>query len=296
MHRYTLGIGAQKCASTWVHDVLAAHPQIAVPKVKELDFFSYHHDRGHSWYRAQFGPGDVRFENSPSYLHDPRSPSRVSRFNPDARIVLCVRDPVARAYSHHLHEIAKGHIPIRPFTAALADNPDYVEQGFYARHLGRWLDYFPSSAILCLLAEEIAIQPRQQIARLQDHLRLDPLPGGTIASDRRNVSDRPRSDLVRRTLRTGGRLARRLGREETLGRVKALPGVRHMLRWNSIDLRQEVPALTKTETAALGALFAEDTAELARLLGRASLPWQSWHEPAKAQGGDTLHPKASTNS
>ena len=49
-----IGIGAQKCASTWLHRILAEHPDVSVPEVKELDFFSYRYDHGYQWYERCF--------------------------------------------------------------------------------------------------------------------------------------------------------------------------------------------------------------------------------------------------
>ncbi|MEO1276930.1 MAG: sulfotransferase, partial [Pseudomonadota bacterium] len=136
--RYAIGLGGQKCASSWVWEVLARHPDIAATPEKELDFFSYRHDRGTAWYAAQWsGPG-LRLESSPSYLHDPRAPGRLARFAPDARLFVTLRDPVERAYSHHLHEIAKGHIAPMPFAEAIRANSDYLALGIYATALKRW--------------------------------------------------------------------------------------------------------------------------------------------------------------
>lgn len=49
-----IGIGAQKCASSWLYDILADHPEAAVSATKELDFFSYHYERSYAWYERQF--------------------------------------------------------------------------------------------------------------------------------------------------------------------------------------------------------------------------------------------------
>src|SRR5450432_1780443 len=66
-----VGIGAQKCASTWLHSILAEHPEVAVPEVKEVDFFSYRYDYGYQWYERCFRsskPARARGEISPSYF------------------------------------------------------------------------------------------------------------------------------------------------------------------------------------------------------------------------------------
>ncbi len=49
-----IGIGAQKCASTWVYKILQDHPQVGVSTPKELDFFSYYFNYGYQWYLNLF--------------------------------------------------------------------------------------------------------------------------------------------------------------------------------------------------------------------------------------------------
>ncbi|MBV1868486.1 MAG: sulfotransferase, partial [Marinosulfonomonas sp.] len=86
-----IGIGAQKCASSWVHSVLGAHPQIGVSEPKELDFFSYYFDRGYPWYNSHFQDLSefvARCDTSPSYFYDPRAAERVRAYNKDIKICL----------------------------------------------------------------------------------------------------------------------------------------------------------------------------------------------------------------
>lgn len=159
-----IGLGAQKCASTWLHRVLAAHPAVTVPAVKEVDFFSYRFDHGYQWYERQFGAGAASScagEVSPSYFHDPAAPARVKRYCPDVRILLTLRDPVERALSNHRHEVRLGHLVGRDlsFEAGLRNNPMYIEQGLYAKHLENWLACFPLSQIHVVLLEDIEVDP-----------------------------------------------------------------------------------------------------------------------------------------
>ena len=49
-----LGIGAQKCASSWIRNVLHDHPEVFVSHPREVDFFSYHYNRGYTWYERHF--------------------------------------------------------------------------------------------------------------------------------------------------------------------------------------------------------------------------------------------------
>lgn len=277
MRAGAIGIGAQKCMTSWVHALAAAHPEIAASSPKEVDFFSYHFDRGYAWYDRHFPEGGrLGFEASPSYLHDPRAPRRAAAYAPGLKILVMLRDPVERAFSNHLHEVAKGHIPNTSFAEGLANNPAYVEQGLYATHLRRWFDHFPRENILCLLVEEVRADPAAAAATVYRFLGVDPAYRSGVVAERRNESDRARLPLLRRVMRAGGDAARRLGLEEGLIRVKRAPGIAQLLKANSIPLRDEVPPPTPDDLARLRAIFAPEVEALAPLLGRDTMPWRGY--------------------
>ncbi|WP_157966245.1 sulfotransferase [Oceanibium sediminis] len=282
--RYLIGIGAQKCASTWVFDVLSRHPGVAAPARKELDFFSARFDRGYRWYAGQWpASAPCRVENSPSYLAHPAAAGRVAAFAPDARIICTLRDPVERAYSHHLHEVARGHIPPIPFEAALDANPSYLEQGHYARALRPWVDSFPDSARLCLLAEDIRADPFAAWAALLDFAGLPHKPLPLAGRGARNVSDRARSATLRHVLRSGGRALSALRLDGVRDAARNAPGLSHLLRWNALPLRQVIPPPGAALRAHLARGFAADMEQLCTMLGRDSLPWPSWQAVTRAQ-------------
>lgn len=159
-----IGIGAQKCASTWLHRILAEHPEVSVPEKKEINYFSFHYDHGYQWYEAQFKPCDAQTvlgEISPSYFYEPAAPERVYRYLPKIKILLALRDPIQRALSNHRHEIRVGHITGSDLSleAGLLNNPMYVEQGHYATHLKRWLKFFPLNQFHIILMEDIKSDP-----------------------------------------------------------------------------------------------------------------------------------------
>lgn len=274
-----IGIGAQKCASSWVHAALGVHPQIAASDPKEVDFFSYYFDRGYAWYEthfAQAGIQPVRFEASPSYLHDPRTPGRVYAYDPAMKILLMLRDPIERAYSNHLHEVIKGHIGAISFAQGLANNPAYIEQGLYATHLTRWLSVFPRDQILVLLAEEISANPDAAAQRVYAFAGVDATFTSAVLHQRRNESDRARFPVVRQILRSGGTALRKLGLEEPLARVKKSGPVARMMSANSVDIRQEIAPMDAASRAQLHDIFSPEVTALAKLLGRDSLPWKHW--------------------
>jgi hypothetical protein len=258
---------------------MGTHPQIGVSTPKEVDFFSYYFDRGAAWYGRHFDPKpgqSQQFESSPSYFHDPRSPERVFAYNPQMKIIALLRDPVARAASNHLHEVIKGHIGPIPFAEGLKNNPAYVEQGMYHRHLSRWFAVFPRDQILVLLAEEISADPQAAIRAIYDFAGVDPAFRSPIHGERRNESDRARSPALRRGLRAGGDFLRARGLEGALARLKKTGPVARVLSANSVDLRAEVPAMTAADRAGLEAVFAPEMAALPPLIGRDTLPWPTW--------------------
>lgn len=274
-----IGIGAQKCASSWIHAVLAAHPEAAVAREKELDFFSYYYDRGYRWYESLFDdsqPVRLHFENSPSYFHDPRTPERVRAYAPAMKILLLLRDPVERAYSNHLHEVIKGHIPNLSFEEGLANNPSYLDQSRYGTHLARWREVFPAEQLMVMTAETIKADPAGEARRVYEFLGIDPAFTTGLLSERRNESDRARLPWLRSALRASGDRMRRMGLEEQLMRVKKLGPVRKLLEANRVDVRQEVPAMQPDTRKRLTDELGGEMQHLAALIGREPVEWPSW--------------------
>ncbi|MFD2740117.1 sulfotransferase family protein [Sulfitobacter aestuarii] len=293
MTRRVIGIGGQKCASSWLHAIAGSHPQIAVSEPKEVDFFSYYFDRGYRWYEGHFpaAPGRMAlFESSPSYLIDPRAAERAARFDPQMKILALLRDPIARAFSNHMHEIVKGHIAPCTFEEGLRNNPCYLDQGLYARHLRPWFDAFPAASIKVLFAEEIGADPAGTAVEVFDFIGVDPGFRSAILSERRNESDRPRHALLRKSLRGGGDWLRRQGMEPALARIKSQKLVARLLAANSISIKSEIPPMRPETRDMLIEHFAADVAALADLL-QVTPPWEAWKTTVVAR--DRPKPEAS---
>ena len=272
-----IGIGAQKCASSWIHSVAGSHPQVGVSADKELDFFSYFFDRGYRWYESHFDRSDagaLMFESSPSYFHDPRAPARAHAYNPDLKVVLLLRDPVKRAFSNHLHEIIKGHIDPVDFETGMMNNPSYVEQSLYATHLARWREVFLADQMLVLFAEEISADAGASARRLFRFLGVDADFDSAILHERRNESDRARLPWLRGGLRAGGDWMRRRGLESVLAQIKTTAPVSRILKANSVQVGKEIPPMRPQTVEGLRDLFADEMARLRDMLGRDCLPWE----------------------
>jgi Sulfotransferase domain len=275
-----VGIGAQKCATTWIHTNLAPHPNLFVPTSKELDFFSYNYLRGFAWYRHHFAAaaGKVSGEISPSYLVTPEAAERVHAYDPRTLILVTLRDPVERAFSNHVHEVRKGLYPLADtsFETGLAQNPMYLEQSRYGRHLERWFALFDRQQILVLFQEEIAAAPERHLRSIYRFVGVndDWLPPGLRERSHENVGYR--NAAVRDAFRFVGRTGRRLGLHQLVIAAKRSALVGSLYRMNRRDFRNEIGAMRQDTRQRLIEGFADDMRRLARLLGREELPWPSW--------------------
>ncbi|MEM8579874.1 MAG: sulfotransferase domain-containing protein [Pseudomonadota bacterium] len=272
-----IGIGVQKCATSWLHEILHAHRDIFTSEPKEIDFFTANYDRGYEWYRRHFADaaGTVaRGETSPSYFYNPGVPERIHAFDPNIRLLVIFRDPVERAYSNHLHEVRANHITSSEhFEDGLLNNPCYIDQGRYATHLTRWLDTFPTEAILPLIFEEIVSEPESSVRTVYNFLGVD--PAGKFDNSRKssNQSVAYRRPGLQKVMQKGGNALRRSGFGHGLERIKSFPPIKKIMDLNRQNLRHTVPALLPETRKRLEAEFTPEIDALAKMLGRKSLPW-----------------------
>lgn len=173
-------IGAMKAGTSSLHRYLDLHPEIAMSRVKELDFFLEHRSwsRGAEWYADQFDPrASVRGESSPNYTDLPLSEGTAGRMAglvPDARLIYMVRDPIERALSHWIH--ARGLEREDRFAdEALADlDSRYVRRSLYRTQLEPFVERFPREQILVLAQEDLLDRRARTLQELFEILGVDP--------------------------------------------------------------------------------------------------------------------------
>jgi sulfotransferase family protein len=188
-------LGAQKAGTTALYAYLRWHPEITGPSFKEVSFFDRHYAKGEWWYRAHMPVrrGSLVGEASPSYLFHPLAPERVSVMLPGARLIVLLRNPVDRAFSHYQHEVALGREPLSfeealdreeermqgeldrmlrdPSYFSLAWwNYTYVARGRYAEQLERWFAAVPREQLLVLFTEELSADTAATYRRVLDFL------------------------------------------------------------------------------------------------------------------------------
>jgi hypothetical protein len=196
-------IGTHRGGTESMHTYLDRHPCVApkfprVQHVKGVRYFDEHFAEGDAWYRSHFATGVYRAglgrvrgarvltgEASSYYLFHPTAAARAARLVPDARIVVLLRDPVERAYSHFKRLRRDGKEPLATFEDALAAEDErlegeeerilhddryyspahehfsYTRQGIYADALGRWLEHFPRDRVHVEASERFLREPQR---------------------------------------------------------------------------------------------------------------------------------------
>src|SRR4051812_39422003 len=156
-------IGGLKCGTTSLHHYLNLHPQIAMSRPKELNFFvaELNWELGPEWYASHFErSASVRGETSPHYTNLPRFTGVAERMRAvlggEARVVYMVRDPIDRMLSHYLHNVGGGY-ESRPLATALSDPESaYVARSRYAMQVEPYLEAFGAERVRIVLREDLA--------------------------------------------------------------------------------------------------------------------------------------------
>lgn len=274
-----IGIGAQKCASTWLFEILRCHPEVVLSEPKELDFFSYRFHYGLQWYGHHFPASTVARavgEISPSYFHEPAVPERVRQVLPEARILLSLRDPVQRAISNHKHEVRLGHFSggDLSFEAGLRNNASYVEQGLYATHLSRWLQWFPKAQLLVVIYDEIVADPMAVARQVYHFIGVDPEHSPAALHQRANPSYINRYPVLDHWRRLSKESLHRMGLD-SVWRLATASGLKRAYeRINRQASEDAIPPVDPETLQSLRAGFASEVARLEELLGRELPDWR----------------------
>lgn len=259
-------IGAMRSGTSSLARWLRGHPQIFLAVPKELHYFDREHARGVGWYRARFaGVTDETAvgEATPSYLYRADAIGRMAALVPEARILVMLREPVARAYSHYWLERERGREP-RSFAAAVADERRrvseepgglaYLARGRYLPQLERLGGHYPRSSVHVMLFDDLAEQPAETVAAACRFLGVDDAFTPTELGQAVNASVTFRSLRVRHL-------------------AKELPGPLRRVADRLNTRRFAYPPLDPGLASELRASLFEDNRALARWLGRDLSAW-----------------------
>lgn len=217
-------IGYHKCGTTSFYDYLCQHHNIGHASRKEIHYFDLAYWRGSGWYRTYFPTiftkrkiekrTKHRFitgEASPLYVIHPFVPARIYELVPKVKIIILLRNPVDRAYSHYQHAyladqesatfeetITEDDNRWNIFSKQLSNDEihdydvkyiktPYVSFGKYIEHIKSWYETFPKEQILVLKLEDLENNLHNTLKRTFQFLDL---PNFTIQdTDKKNVRE-----------------------------------------------------------------------------------------------------------
>ncbi|PAV26088.1 hypothetical protein CF392_07605 [Tamilnaduibacter salinus] len=214
-------VGPGKTASTWIYKVLKEHPQFSLPSGKDIYFFDQFFERGENWYHDQFTGCDfdkLVGEFSHDYLISSTALGRIREYNPDARIIVCLRNPYDRLQSgiRFLQRNGYGYAPVERLVQR---HPELIEGGLYAKNLARLYAFFPKERVLLLFFEELKFQPSAFIQRLYDFFCVE-WHSPDVLQQKVNVASQPRSRVLALTVKKAALVARNMGLGRLVGRIK----------------------------------------------------------------------------
>jgi hypothetical protein len=189
--------GAQKGGTSALDHYLREHAELCLPQEKELHFFDTDHcfaaePVDYAPYRACFNPGPghrLLGEATPAYLYWPTAAERIARYNPAMRLIVVLRNPVTRAFSHWNMSRRTGREPL-PFRQALeaeaqrlralplevAKSFTYIDRGFYTQQLQRLWRYFPREQTIVFKSEELLTEHSAVLTKVAGFLGIAPFP------------------------------------------------------------------------------------------------------------------------
>ncbi|WOJ97789.1 sulfotransferase [Congregibacter brevis] len=292
-------IGAQKCATTTLFELLRQHPGISMPLEKEVPFFTHENCGADDWpaFATQYydgADGKLWGKASPQYMADEPVPARIAALMPNTKLIAVLRDPIDRSRSHFRMAVRR-NTETRSFDEAMNDRltPEaliagrgglapshsegyesesdfYLVWSEYGRILANYREHFAKDQLLVLFTTELEDEPDMVFERV---LRFLQLPGdfqpkglGEVMHAGGGGSKIPHGLRVwlRERSIVGGLW--NLVPPQQQGRIRFL-----YERWNSQKQKDPLPLEPATE-AALRAHFAKDI-ELLESLGVTPPHW-----------------------
>jgi hypothetical protein len=202
-------LGPPKCGTTSLYTYLEQHPGFCMSKPKEPIFFEAEFRRGEAYYFNRYfshwKSERIVIDARVLHLYLPFIPQRLFGYNPRARLIAVLRNPVERAISHWWHSYSRGFETL-PLKAAIAEDLKRIEAGYcmttpaeqelyervvrrerrmfrfildagyYYDQISRFLRCFPREQLHVMMFDDLARDPRSAVADTLKFLGTDPEP------------------------------------------------------------------------------------------------------------------------
>jgi len=194
-------IGAQRAGTTSLYNYITQHPNVAKASSKEIHFFDNNYDKGIDWYLNHFPLSTINSdmvtgEATPYYIFHPLARKRIQETIPEVKLIVLLRNPVDRAFSHYNHTRRQGNetltfeeairlelltLPVEKKKvqqgnySAIHQKLSYLERGIYVDQLKKWFDVFPKKQFLILKSEDFFSNPLKILNEIFQFLNIPKL-------------------------------------------------------------------------------------------------------------------------
>lgn len=250
-----------------------------MPEEKEVNFFTHNFEEGLDWYEAYFADAkDVKSvgEASPIYMWDERTPERMARTVPEARLIFILRNPIRRAWSNYWFNVSRGaqnaNIPFSQAVREEKGHRNYVTKGFYHQQITRFLEHWPQERIHIVLQDDLLKQPGETVKQCYDFLGVDAQFTPDL-DQKHNVTALPRNRLVFAAFNLWVPLRSLLSKITPPGVRRVIGAPRTWIR-NRLFSSAPPPTMDAKDKAYLADLFKEQNHKLSEMLNRDLSSWK----------------------
>lgn len=195
----TIIIGTQKSGTSALFHYLSSQDGVRVSNIKEVHYFDENFDKGLWWYRRHFPfvekCAKVILEATPHYSFYEPAAQRIAGLLPKSKLILLLRNPVDRAYSHYQMAKSEGYETSGSFEEALARESQrlsmsndsqqpsdqeifrrdfsYVERGKYVEQVQRFLNHFDRRNLLVVDSDSLFRNPMKELVVVHGFLGIE---------------------------------------------------------------------------------------------------------------------------
>lgn len=200
-------LGGSKCGTSSLYTYLEQHPRICMSKPKEPMYFEAEFGRGKAYYFNRYfshwNGEEIVMDARVGHLYLPYIPQRLFDYNPEARLVVVLRNPTERAISSWWHWYSRG-LESLPLSDAIAVDMErinsgyrlatkeeqalferasreirkgmfrtYVDAGYFHEQLCRYLEFFPRTQLHVVLFDDLASDPKTVVSKALEFLGVE---------------------------------------------------------------------------------------------------------------------------
>jgi len=272
-------IGTSKAGTTSLYNYLNATKDVFLaPKGKIHYFFPEEFKKNDS--KEQFlnifknTEGRKAIGEYSGYLDEPETAELIKSAIPNAKIIICLRDPVERAFSHYLGTLRNKDETLsfsksfnkfmKPINKESEFFRRYIELGVYYEKIKKFLEVFGKDNVMIIIFEEFIVEPEKGFKEVINFLEVDSqVPD--IVGKKYNAYAEPLGEL-------GTNIVKNKFVNKTARKIFSKKARVNLLRLLT-NKRSKKPELTKDQRRMLEEFYKKDAKDVERLLGK-KLPWE----------------------